>query len=223
MIRVAVADDQVLVRSGVRVLLDAETDIEVVGEAVDGEQAVEMVRRERPDVVLMDIRMPRVDGLEATRRITADPVLAGVKVLILTTFELDEYVFQALRAGASGFLLKDFEPDELLRAVRVVHDGASLLSPAVTRRLIDELVARPERQAAPASAVLDTLTEREREVVALVAAGLSNDEIAAELIISPATARTHVSRAMVKLAARDRAQLVVLAYESGLVTPGRPT
>src|SRR4051794_12809257 len=221
MIRVVVADDQVLVRSGVRVLLNAEADIEVVGEAVDGAGAVELVRAERPDVVLMDIRMPGVDGLEPPGRIPADPHLDGVKVLILTTFEIDEYVFQALRAGASGFLLKDFEPEELLRAVRVVHEGASLLSPGVTRRLIDELVSRPERRHAPAAAVLDVLTEREREVEALVAAGLSNDEIAGELIISPATARTHVSRAMVKVGARDRAQLVVLAYESGLVAPGR--
>jgi DNA-binding NarL/FixJ family response regulator len=220
-IRIVVADDQVLVRTGLRVLLDAEDDLEVVGEAVDGEQAVELVRRHVPDVVIMDIRMPRLDGLEATRRITGDPALGAVKVLVLTTFEIDEYVFQALRAGASGFLLKDFEPEELLRAVRVVHEGASLLSPGVTRRLIDELVSRPERRHAPAAAVLDVLTEREREVVALVAAGLSNDEIAGELIISPATARTHVSRAMVKVGARDRAQLVVLAYESGLVAPGR--
>jgi DNA-binding NarL/FixJ family response regulator len=220
-IRIVVADDQVLVRTGLRVLLDAETDLEVVGEAVDGEQAVELVRRHVPDVVIMDIRMPRLDGLEATRRITGDPALSAVKVLVLTTFEIDEYVFQALRAGASGFLLKDFEPEELLRAVRVVHEGASLLSPGVTRRLIDELMSRPERQHAPAAAVLDVLTEREREVVALVAAGLSNDEIAGELFISPATARTHVSRAMVKVGARDRAQLVVLAYESGLVAPGR--
>jgi DNA-binding NarL/FixJ family response regulator len=218
MIRVVVADDQSLVRTGLRVLLDGEDDIEVVGEAVDGEAALDRVRAEVPDVVLMDIRMPRLDGLEATRRITADPALAGVRVLVLTTFEIDEYVFEALRAGASGFLLKDFEPVELLRAVRVVHEGASLLSPAVTRRLIDEFVARPERRRSTPAA-LDILTDREREVVTLVAAGLSNDEIATELIISPATARTHVSRAMVKVNARDRAQLVVLAYESGLVSP----
>jgi DNA-binding NarL/FixJ family response regulator len=221
MIRVVVADDQSLVRTGLRVLLDAEDDLEVAGEAVDGEAALDLVRQVVPDVVLMDIRMPRLDGLEATRRITADPALAAVKVLVLTTFEIDEYVFEALRAGASGFLLKDFEPVELLRAVRVVHEGASLLSPAVTRRLIDEFVARPERRSAHASAVLDVLTEREREVVALVGTGLSNEEIAAELYISPATARTHVSRAMIKLNARDRAQLVVFAYESGLVAPGR--
>ena len=222
MIRIIVADDQALVRTGVRGLLDNEDDLAVVAEAVDGEQAVDLVREHIPDVVVMDIRMPKVDGLEATRRISADPALGDVKVLVLTTFEIDEYVFQALRAGASGFLLKDFEPEELLRAVRVVHEGASLLSPGVTRRLIDELVSRPERSGAPPSTTLDVLTEREREVVALVAAGLSNEEIAEELIISPATARTHVSRAMVKVNARDRAQLVVLAYESGLVTPGRP-
>jgi DNA-binding NarL/FixJ family response regulator len=221
-IRIVVADDQSLVRTGLRVLLNDEDDLEVVGEAVDGEQAVELALATAPDVVLMDIRMPRLDGLEATRRITADPALADVRVLVLTTFEIDEYVFEALRAGASGFLLKDFEPVELLRAVRVVHEGASLLSPAVTRRLIDEFVTRPERpRPGPASTALAALTDREREVVALVAAGLSNDEIAGELFISPATARTHVSRAMIKLAARDRAQLVVFAYESGLVAPGR--
>jgi DNA-binding NarL/FixJ family response regulator len=221
-IRVAVADDQALVRTGLRALLDAEDDLTVVGEAADGAAALALVRRERPDVVLMDVRMPGIDGLEATRRITADTGLTGVKVIVLTTFEVDEYVFEALRAGASGFLLKDVEPVELLRAVRVVHEGASLLSPGVTRWLIDEFVARPDhRPAAAPAATLARLTEREREVVALVAAGLSNEEIAAELVISPATARTHVSRAMVKAGARDRAQLVVLAYESGLVAPGR--
>jgi DNA-binding NarL/FixJ family response regulator len=170
----------------------------------------------------MDIRMPRLDGLEATRRISADPTLAGVRVLVLTTFEIDEYVFEALRAGASGFLLKDFEPDELLRAVRVVHEGASLLSPTVTRRLIDEFVEQPGPRPGPSATALAVLTDREREVVALVAAGLNNEEIAEALIISPATARTHVSRAMVKVGARDRAQLVVMAYESGLVAPRRP-
>jgi DNA-binding NarL/FixJ family response regulator len=218
-IRVAIADDQALVRTGLRVLLDAEDDLTVVGEATDGQAALDLVRSTPTDVVLMDIRMPVLDGLEATRRIDADDTLSDLKVLVLTTFEIDEYVFEALRAGASGFLLKDFEPDELLRAVRVVHRGASLLSPAATRRLIDEFVTRPER-AAPAAGALAELTDREREVVALVAAGMSNEEIAAELIISPATARTHVSRAMVKVHARDRAQLVMLAYESGLVAPG---
>ena len=219
MIRVALADDQALVRAGFRVLLDAEDDIEVVGEADDGAEAIAVVRRTRPDVVLMDIRMPELDGIEATRRIVADEANASVRVLILTTFEVDEYVFEALRAGASGFLVKDTEPEELVRAVRVVAEGESLLSPGVTRRLVAEFVARPERAgASPPS--LSVLTDREREVMALVAAGLSNDEIAEELFVSPATARTHVSRAMVKLNARDRAQLVVAAYESGLVTPG---
>jgi DNA-binding NarL/FixJ family response regulator len=219
LIRVALADDQALVRAGFRVLLDAEDGIEVVGEADDGAHAIDLVRRTRPDVVLMDIRMPELDGLEATRRIVADEANAAVRVLILTTFEVDEYVFEALRAGASGFLVKDTEPGELVRAVRVVAAGESLLSPGVTRRLVAEFVARPERTpASPPS--LSVLTDREREVMALVAAGLSNDEIAEELFVSPATARTHVSRAMVKLNARDRAQLVVTAYESGLVTPG---
>jgi DNA-binding NarL/FixJ family response regulator len=217
-IRVVVADDQALVRAGFRVLLDAEDDIEVVGEAADGAAAVDVVRATHPDVVLADIRMPGVDGLEATRRIAADPELAGVRVLILTTFEIDEYVFEALRSGASGFLVKDTDPVELLRAVRVVAAGDSLLSPSVTRRLIGEFVSRPERRTI-SPAALPLLTDREREVVALVAAGMSNEEIAAELVVSPATARTHVSRAMVKLNARDRAQLVVLAYESGLVSP----
>jgi DNA-binding NarL/FixJ family response regulator len=219
-IRVALADDQNLVRAGLRVLLDAEGEIEVVGEADDGESAVAMVTETRPDVVLMDIRMPGLDGLAATRRIVADPELDGVRVLILTTFEVDEYVFEALRSGASGFLVKDTEPVELLRAIRVVAGGEALLSPGVTRRLIGEFVSQPAGRPFSADA-LEPLTDREREVVALVAAGLSNEEIAGELIISPATARTHVSRAMIKLHARDRAQLVVLAYESGLVAPGQ--
>jgi DNA-binding NarL/FixJ family response regulator len=218
-IRVVLVDDQALVRAGFRVLLQAEDGIDVVGEAGDGEAAVDVVRATQPDVVLMDVRMPKLDGLEATRRIVADPALVDVRVLILTTFELDEYVFDALRAGASGFLLKDIEPVDLLRAIRVVADGAALLAPSVTRRLISEFVARPERRTT-APDDLAVLTDREREVVALVAGGLSNEEIAEALVISPATARTHVSRSMVKLGARDRAQLVVLAYESGLVAPG---
>jgi DNA-binding NarL/FixJ family response regulator len=216
MTRVVIADDQALVRAGFQALLDAEDGIEVVGVAADGAEALDLVRAERPDVVLMDIRMPVLDGLEATRAITDDADLADVRVLILTTFELDEYVFESLRAGASGFLVKDTEPVELLRAVEVVAAGESLLSPSVTRRLITEFVARPERASAAPSA-LEALTDREREVLALVAGGLSNDEIAEELVISPATARTHVSRTMVKLHARDRAQLVVVAFESGLV------
>ena len=218
MIRVLLADDQALVRAGFRALLTAEDGIEVVGEAVDGEEAVSQASALKPDVVLMDIRMPRLDGLEATRRIAADPALAGVRVLILTTFELDEYVFEALRVGASGFLVKDTEPVDLIQGVRVVADGEALLSPSITRRLIEEFAARAKRP--PASDLLAPLTDREREVMALVAGGLSNAEIAAKLVVSPATAKTHVSRAMVKLAVRDRAQLVVLAYESGLVRPG---
>ena len=218
MIRVLLADDQALVRAGFRALLTAEDGIEVVGEAVDGVEAVSQASALKPDVVLMDIRMPRLDGLEATRRIAADPALAGVRVLILTTFELDEYVFEALRVGASGFLVKDTEPVDLIQGVRVVADGEALLSPSITRRLIEEFAARAKRP--PASDLLAPLTDREREVMALVAGGLSNEEIAAKLVVSPATAKTHVSRAMVKLAARDRAQLVVLAYESGLVRPG---
>jgi len=199
-------------------ILDAEKDIEVVGEADDGALAVEQVREQLPDVVLMDIRMPGVDGLEATRRIAGDERLAAVRVLVLTTFELDEYVFEALRAGASGFLVKHTQPAELIRAVREVARGEALLSPSVTRRLITEFTARPVRpKLVPAT--MSALTEREREIVALVAQGLTNDEIAAELVLSPATARTHVSRAMVKLHARDRAQLVVFAYQSGLVRP----
>jgi DNA-binding NarL/FixJ family response regulator len=217
-IRVLLADDQVLVRAGFRALLDAQPDIEVAGEAADGEQAVALVRDLRPDLVLMDIRMPVLDGLQATRRITADPGLAEVKVVILTTFELDEYVFEALRSGASGFLVKDTEPAELLRAVTAVVQGDALLSPGVTRRLIAEFAARSKEPAAPAD--LERLTEREREVMTLVGIGLSNEEIARRLVLSPLTAKTHVSRAMVKLGARDRAQLVVLAYEYGLVRPG---
>ena len=218
MISVALADDQALVRAGFRALLDAEDDIEVVGEASDGKEAVELARRARPDVFLMDIRMPGTDGLEATRTITADDRLAGVRVIILTTFDLDEYVFEALRIGASGFLVKDTDPAELVQAVRAVARGDALLSPGITRRLVEEFATRSRRPTPVAD--LDLLTEREREVVALVGEGLSNDEIAERLIMSPATAKTHVSRAMVKLGTRDRAQLVVLAYESGLVRPG---
>lgn len=217
-IRVALADDQSLVRAGFHALLAAQPDIEVVGEAADGEQALALVREQCPDVVLMDIRMPVLDGLAATRGITEDPALGEVKVIMLTTFELDEYVFEAIRSGASGFLVKDTEPDELLRAVRAVVGGDALLSPGVTRRLIAEFAAR-SREPAPAEALAE-LTEREREVMALVGMGLSNQEIARRLVVSPLTAKTHVSRTMVKLGARDRAQLVVLAYESGLVRPG---
>jgi DNA-binding NarL/FixJ family response regulator len=220
-IRVLLADDQALIRAGFRVLLEAAGDLEVVGEAVDGRQAVDLARRGRADVVLMDIRMPGMDGLEATRRIAADDDLAGVKVIILTTFESDEYVYQAIREGASGFLVKDTEPADLLQAVRVVARGDALLSPSVTRRLITDLAARPAPATARAAGrPLSGLTAREREVMSLVAAGLSNDEIGARLYLSPLTAKTHVSRIMTKLGARDRAQLVVLAYETGLVTPG---
>jgi DNA-binding NarL/FixJ family response regulator len=221
-IRVLLADDQALIRAGFHVLIDAADDLEVVGEALDGAQAVDLTRRERADVVLMDIRMPGVDGLEATRRISADDDLAGVKVIILTTFESDEYVYQAIRAGASGFLVKDTEPADLLQAIRVVARGDALLSPSVTRRLITDLATRPEVRP-PADRdpkALAGLTGREREVLALVAEGLSNDEIAARLFLSPLTSKTHVSRIMTKLNARDRAQLVVIAYETGLVTPG---
>nr|WP_202445958.1 response regulator transcription factor [Streptomyces sp. SID4941] len=212
------ADDQLLVRAGFRALLDAQPDIEVAGEAADGREAVRMVRELRPDTVLMDIRMPVLDGLAATRRITEEPALSEVRVVMLTTFELDEYVFEAIRSGASGSLVKDTEPEELLRAVRAVVAGDALLSPGVTRRLIAEFAARSKEPAA--ATVLDALTEREREVMALVGIGLSNEEIARRLVVSPLTAKTHVSRAMVKLGARDRAQLVVFAYESGLVRPG---
>jgi DNA-binding NarL/FixJ family response regulator len=217
-IRVLLADDQALVRAGFRMLLDAEDGIEVVGEAGDGLAAVELARKLEPDVILMDVRMPRMDGLEALQEIVEDKALAGVKVLVLTTFELDEYVFEALRGGASGFLVKHTEPVDLVRAVREVAAGEALLSPSVTRRLIAEFVARPTRpDTAPPS--MSVLTDREREVVALAAQGMTNSEIAEELVLSPATARTHVSRAMIKLNARDRAQLVVFAYQSGLVRP----
>ena len=217
MIRVLLADDQALVRAGFRSLLHAPGDIEVVGEAADGASAVEMARRLRPDVVLMDIRMPGLDGLEATRRITADASLAKVRVIILTTFALDEYLFDALRYGASGFLVKDTEPEGLATAVRVVSEGDSLISPSMTRKLVAEFAKRA-KEPRP-SDELAVLTEREREVMALIAGGLANDEIARQLYMSPATVRTHVSRAMTKLGARDRAQLVVMAYEAGLVRP----
>ncbi len=223
MISVLLVDDQPLVRAGLRVLFEGEPDIAVAGEAANGEEALSLARHLRPEVVLMDIRMPVMDGLEATRQIASEQQLAAVKVLILTTFESDEYVFEALRAGASGFLLKDAEPLELLQAVRVVAGGDALLAPSVTRRLIDRFAGAPA--GAPdlqrAAVALDALTAREREVMALVGRGLSNDEIAELLTISPATAKTHVSRAMVKLGARDRAQLVVLAYQSGLVLAGQ--
>ena len=224
MIRVLLADDEKLIRAGFRVLLEAADDVTVVGEAVNGGQAVDLARETHADVLLMDIRMPDVDGLEATRRIAAANDLAGVKVIILTTFETDEYVYQALSAGASGFLVKDCEPDDLLRAVRVVAGGDALLSPSVTRRLIDNLARRGGAPGGPVRSVpghdLSRLTEREREILGLVAEGLSNDEIAARLYLSPLTTKTHVSRILAKLNARDRAQLVVIAYESGLVIPG---
>jgi DNA-binding NarL/FixJ family response regulator len=219
-IEVVLADDQTLVRAGFRALLDAEEDMTVVGEAGDGEEALAVVRRARPDVVLMDVRMPRTDGLTATGRLTADPALAGTRVIVLTTFELDEYVFGALRAGAAGFLLKDMEPADVVEAVRIVAAGDALLAPRLTRRLIEAFVAGgggPEPDTAP----LDELTPREREVLALVGEGLSNGEIAERLVVSPLTAKTHVARLFTKLDARDRAQLVVLAYETGLVVPGR--
>jgi DNA-binding NarL/FixJ family response regulator len=215
-IRVLVADDQELVRVGLRTLVDSEDDLLVVAEAADGLAAVEATRAERPDIVLMDIRMPGIDGLEATRRITSDPALAHTRIVVLTTFEPDEYVFDALRYGASGFLLKDTKPPDLLQAIRLVADGGALLSPSVTRTVVREFATRPAPSARP-HPQLDALTDREREVVGLVGEGLSNDEIAERLVVSPATARTHVSRAMVKLGARDRAQLVVFAYQSGLV------
>jgi DNA-binding NarL/FixJ family response regulator len=217
-IRVAVADDQALVRGGFTVLLRSADDIDVVGEAANGREAVDLVAVERPDVVLMDIRMPEMDGLEATRQITASP--AETRVLILTTFDLDEYVFGALRAGASGFLLKDTNPEDLLAAVRVVADGEALLAPKITRRLIEQFVQEPAAPVAEPPPGLDMLTDREREVLEAVGRGLSNAEIGEELFMSHATAKTHVSRLLSKLYARDRAQLVVLAYESGVIVPG---
>jgi DNA-binding NarL/FixJ family response regulator len=219
MIRVLVADDQALVRAGFVALLDAQDGIAVIAEADTGAAALAAARELRPDVVLMDIRMPEMDGLAATRAIAADPTLATVRVVVLTTFELDEYVFEAMRAGASGFLVKHTEPAELVRAVRVVANGDALLSPSVTRRLVSEFAVRTKQPAGP-SAALAELTAREREVMALVAEGLTNAEIGERLFMSPATARTHVSRILTKLGARDRTQLVVMAYESGLVRPG---
>jgi DNA-binding NarL/FixJ family response regulator len=220
-IGVLLVDDQALLRAGLRVLLENEDDIAVVGEAGDGEQAIVMARASRPDVVLMDISMPRLDGVEATRRIAADERLAGVRVLILTTFESDEHVFDALRGGASGFLAKDSEPADVLAAVRAVASGDAQLSPSVMRRVVQEFVAWPERRLSSPSQ-LEELTARELEVMALVAYGLTNHEIAERLVVSPATAKTHVTRTMVKLHARDRAQLVALAYQTGLVAPGAP-
>lgn len=213
-------DDQVMIRSGLRVLLDAEDDIEVVGEAGDGAEALELVRRLRPDVVVMDIRMPVMDGVEATRSLAADLELQGTRVLVLTTYDDDELVFRALRAGAGGFLLKDADPEDLVGGVRVLASGDALLAPSVTRRLVEAFVARPEPAVAPPP-MIEPLTGREQEIVGLVGTGLSNQEIAVRLSISPATARTHVSRAMGKIGARDRAQVVVFAYESGLVVPTR--
>ena len=218
-VRVGVVDDQPLIRTGLRSMIDHAADVELVGEAADGEGAVDLARRERPDVVLMDIRMPVLDGIEATRRICSDAELSGVRVVVLTTFDVDDYVHAAIRAGASGFLLKDAPPEDVLDAIRVVARGDALLAPRVTRRIIAELAARPDPdRAAPPQ--LDVLTEREREVLSLVGRGLSNAEIGARLYVSPATAKTHVSHVMTKLYARDRAQLVVIAYESGLIHPG---
>lgn len=217
-VRVLLADDQALVRAGFRALLEAQDGIVVVGEAGDGNEAIELARTLIPDVILMDVRMPGLDGLAATRAIAGDAELAEVRIVILTTFELDEYVFESLKAGASGFLVKDTEPADLIRAVRAVAAGDALLSPGVTRRLIEEYATRAREPSATPS--LAELTDREREVMALVAEGLSNEEIAGRLFLSPATAKTHVSRAMGKLGARDRAQLVVFAYEAGLVRPG---
>ncbi|CUU58095.1 DNA-binding response regulator, NarL/FixJ family, contains REC and HTH domains [Parafrankia irregularis] len=219
MIRVLLADDQPLVRAGFRVFIDAAPDMEVAGEAADGAEAIRLATELVPDVVLMDIRMPELDGIAATRAITADPRLADTRVLVLTTFEVDEYVFEALRAGASGFLGKGIEPEELVSALRVVAHGDALLSPLATRQLIADYIARPRQTSTPALGTLDGLTNRETEVVRLVAEGLTNDEIAERLFLSPATAKTHVNRAMTKLGARDRAQLVVMAYQARLIDP----
>lgn len=218
-IRVAIADDQDLVRKGFRLILSSFPGIEVVGEAVDGADAVALVRRMRPDVLLMDIRMPRKDGIEACRELAGDPDTADVAVLILTTFDIDEYVYDALAAGASGFLLKDVDPDDLAQAIRVVHEGNALIQPSITRRLVETYAASRSKARFDGTRISD-LTDREREILTMVGKGMSNDEIAAELVISPATVRTHVGRIMVKLDAHDRAQLVVAAYESGLVKPG---
>jgi DNA-binding NarL/FixJ family response regulator len=217
-IRVLVADDQAAVRAGFAALIAAEDEMQVAGEAADGREAVDLARRVLPQVALMDIRMPRLDGLEATRLICADPNLDGTRVLVLTTFDLDEYVYAALRAGASGFLLKDAGPAELLQAIRIVAAGDALLAPSITKRLIAEFAARPDPRQRPPE--IAELTEREREILSLVAAGLSNEEIASRLVISPLTAKTHVSRVLGKLGCRDRAQLVTFAYETGYVTPG---
>jgi len=220
-IRVAIADDQPVVRMGLRVLIEREDDLEVVGEADDGGTALELVRRTHPDVLLLDIRMPGVDGLETLRAIADDPAAGGTRVVVVTTFEIDQYIFEALQAGASGFILKDAAPEELVRAIRVVAAGEALLSPSVTRRVVALFGRHLAGGMAPIPA-LDTLTDREREIVAWVATGRSNDEIAKELVLSPDTVRTHVSRAMVKLNARDRAQLVVFAVRAGLTVPGEP-
>jgi DNA-binding NarL/FixJ family response regulator len=216
MIRVGIADDQPLVRAGLRTLMSATADIEVVGEAADGNAAVDLVRSLRPDVVLMDIRMPVLDGIAATRRIAADEQLRGSRVIMLTTFEVDDYIVDALRAGASGFLLKDATPEDIINAIRVVASGEALLAPSVTRRLLRSLTSLPQMSPQTSQRLAD-LTAREREVLAQVGRGLSNDEVAAVLVISPATVKTHVSRILAKLGARDRAQLVVVAFEAGLV------
>ena len=218
-IRVGIADDQPLIRTGLRTMIDHAGDLALVGEASDGEQAVELARLHRPDVVLMDVRMPVLDGIEATRRITGDPAMAGIQVVVLTTFDMDEYVHAAIKAGASGFLLKDAPPEDVLDAIRVVANGDALLAPSVTRRLIAELAARPDGDRPPPPS-LDVLTDREREVLVLVGRGLSNSEIGEALFVSQTTAKTHVSHVMTKLDARDRARLVVIAYESGLILPG---
>jgi DNA-binding NarL/FixJ family response regulator len=218
-VRVGIADDQPLIRTGLRAMIEHVADLELAGEAADGVEAVELARRELPDVVLMDIRMPRLDGIEATRRITADPALHGVRVVVLTTFDTDDFVYMAIRAGASGFLLKDAPPEDVAEAIRVIARGDALLAPSVTRRLIEDLATRPDPDRTP-PAELGILTDREREVLALVGRGKSNAEIGTALYVSPATAKTHVSHVMTKLYARDRAQLVVIAYESGLVRPG---